>query len=283
MKLEGKKIGKHTVTTPLHTYELDVRLVVRTNNFVIYAPDGRCFSNSALAVCKSEVEQYLRESDVTTYVDVIEYDLTSQLGYMDLGNPSSVGDLAGLAFRAVRVSTALDRSGRPRLEKSVEIDSDGKVVECLSHEGIPYRPSPHRGTFGHSISFTPERYRQCLAIKNVIAGFKAFLETTFGDYEKAAEQLESAIVPVLGMSQPCRDVGEVLVALRDHGDCLNCGGYGGTGHPCSACGGSGRVEDQVKQLLQEQKELIAELNRLRAEAEARQGEAVDRYGKRSET
>lgn len=194
MKLEGKKVGTHEVTTPLHQYKLDVRLVVKTNNFVIYAPNGRRFSNPNLAACKQEVEQYLREGDVTSYVDVIEYKLPGQV--FPLENDA----MAGFDFRVARVSTARDgHTERPRLEKVVELDVDGRVVEiCSLTNGKPYQPSAYRAGYDYSIPFTTERYRKCCALKEAILGFKAFLKAMLDD-ERAAENLDCDVVVQAGI------------------------------------------------------------------------------------
>lgn len=196
MKLEGKKVGKHAVTTPLHQYDLDVRLVVRTNNFVIYAPNGRRFSNPNLATCKQEVEQYLREGDVTSYTDVIEYKLTGLVEF-----PYKDEAMAGFDFRVARVSTVLDgHSGCPRLEKDVEVDAGGKVVEHSSLiDGTPYRPSAYRTGYDYSIPFTTERYRKCWALRKAIVGLKAFLKDMLEDDAKAPENLDREVVVEAGI------------------------------------------------------------------------------------
>src|SRR5271157_3727030 len=114
MSLNGKKIGKYSVSTVLATYNLDVRLDMERDLFVILVPDSpgdaivttygrlnyKSFHSPTLAEAKEEVKTYLNSRDATTFVDVIEY--TCRGKDEDTGIVNGVG----FDFRVARASVA---------------------------------------------------------------------------------------------------------------------------------------------------------------------------------
>ena len=94
MNDHGKKVGKFTTSTVLGKYDLDVRLDMEDNQFVILVPRtpgeavntklGRgvnydSFRAATLADAKKSVESFLAGRDVTEFRDVIEYDYLGEL------------------------------------------------------------------------------------------------------------------------------------------------------------------------------------------------------------
>ena len=196
----GKKIGKFHVSTVLAEYDLDVRLDMESNEFVILVPDNpgeavvtksgarrtyQPFRAATLAEAKEAVKACLSFRDTTEFVDVIEYDClgVSSHSYME------VADSVGFDFRVARVSVAKDQWDHPKLEIPVDIDDDGHItITKWGFDGSEKLCSPqaHRTSYDTAMPFTVSRWRTCRAIKDGILAIGKMLFELLGESGDAA-------------------------------------------------------------------------------------------------
>jgi hypothetical protein len=196
-----KKIGKFTVTTVLAVYDLDVRLDMERDLFVIVVPGGpgeeidpnrlrvhqELFEAPTLAEAKAAAKAFLLSRDVTEFVDVIEYTWRGSEDSCFSGNTKSIG----FDFRVARVSVAQDKHGRSKLEIPVDIDESGHITVAVAF-GTPCRPESHNCHHSESIPFTIDRWRKCRAIKDGLAVLgKMLAELLDKDGDTAAAKLDA--------------------------------------------------------------------------------------------
>ena len=211
MSDHGKKVGKFTASTVLGKYDLDVRLDMEDNQFVILVPRtpgeavntklGRgvnydSFRAATLADAKKSVEAFLAGRDVTDFRDVIEYDY---LGSERDNRYREVQNSVGFDFRVARVSVAENGNGHPMLEISIDVDEDSGHIKVSDMFGEPSKPMSHRGEYDFSIPFTIERWRKCCAIRDGIAALGKTLTGLLGGKDDSAARLDS-IQPRLQLS-----------------------------------------------------------------------------------
>jgi hypothetical protein len=187
VRLSGKKVGKYRVSTILATYDLDVRLDVAADVFVVRVPktpggaavvtargvDYDSFEAPTLAEVKRKVDEFLRSRDTTEFEDVVEYEL-------DRDNFGKSDNSAGFDFRVARVSLARDGNDRPKLEVKVEVDDEG-VVAVADHFGHPATPQAHSGRYDYSVPYTVGRWRKCVVLRDGIAELRRVVGELFGD------------------------------------------------------------------------------------------------------
>jgi len=205
MRLNGKKVGKFQVVTVLATYNLDVRLDMERNIFTIHVPaepggtissdretrNYESFSAPTLDEVKKATGDFLRSRDQTEFVDVIEYTYAGA----SVDSRSSFApaqNYVGFDFRVARVSLAVDRSGRPKLEVPVAVDSHGNITVETSF-GVICGPQAHKWqSFPAFVPFTVERWRKCCVIRDGIIALDKMLFALLGDDgEKAAAKLDA--------------------------------------------------------------------------------------------
>jgi hypothetical protein len=187
----GKKIGKYSISTVLAQYNLDVRVDMERDLFVILVPDSpgdgivtihghrnyKIFEAPTLAGVKDAVKAYLNSRDTTTFVDVIEYTCN---GIDDTRLPSGTANNVGFDFRVARVSVARDKYNQPKLEIPVDVDEAGGVTVTEAF-GELCRPEAHHYHHESSMPFTPARWRMCRAIRDGIASIGKMLSTLLGE------------------------------------------------------------------------------------------------------
>jgi len=194
VRLSGKKVGKYRVGTILATYDLDVRLDVAADEFVIHVPktpggvaevtvDGveyESFKAPTLGEVKRLVDEFLLARDTTTFEDVIEYSL-------ELDGFGKTDNSVGFEFRVARVSIARNRNDEPKLEVDVRVDDVGVVTVAQYSDG-PAAPSAHSGRYDDSIPYTVERWRKCVELRDGIAELRRRVHELFreGGEESAA-------------------------------------------------------------------------------------------------
>lgn len=206
MRRFGKKMGKFSFETVLARYDLDVRLDVARNQFVILLPNTpgekadpavspinyECFSGAILEEVKKTTVEFAKQRDVTEYVDVIEYECHG-IGPASYDyRPYEVG----FNFRVARVSVACSNRSIPKLEQPVEIDDDGNVTN-RTWNGDPCLPQAHRREFDYSMEFTVERWRKCCAIRDGIEKLNGALRELLGKASEAGKMLDSLGGPLL--------------------------------------------------------------------------------------
>ena len=203
MSDHGKKVGKFSVSTVLAKYDLDVRLDMEDNQFVILVPRnpgeavntklGRgvnydMFADPALAEAKRKAEEFLKSRDVTEFEDVIEY---NYLGDSKENVYREVDNSAGFEFRVARVSCARDGNGHPKLEISVDVDDSG-CITVSDWAGQPAVPVAHRRKHDNSIPFTVERWRKCCGIRDGLAAIGKMMTELFSKgSDEAATRLDA--------------------------------------------------------------------------------------------
>ena len=215
----GKKVGKFSVSTVLARYDLDVRLDMETNQFVILVPRnpgeaintklGRgvnydMFTDPALAEAKRKAEDFLKSRDVTEFEDVIEYNF---FGSERSNHYREVDNSVGFEFRVARVSCARDGNGRPKLEISVDVDDSG-CITVSDWVGQPAVPEAHRSEYDSSIPFTVERWRKCCGIRDGLAAIGKMMTELFSKgSDEAATSLDAlrANTPLL-LASPSAEV-----------------------------------------------------------------------------
>ena len=201
-RISGKKVGKFAVVTVLARYDLDVRLDLQTNVFIIVvpnSPDGELitkegqrsyesFKAPTLDVVKAEVEKFLKERDVTDFVDVIEYNYS---GTKEAAHWGSAQNTVGFDFRVARVSIALDRSQRPKLEIPVDIDDSGNIT-VSDFFGKACSPQAYRHRHDARLPFSVDRWRKCCAISDGIKTLDRLLFELLGkDGDEGAAKLDA--------------------------------------------------------------------------------------------
>lgn len=205
MRLDGKKVGKFRVTTVLATYDLDVRLNMESNVFVIHVPTApdvaisterdqrnhESFSAPTLNEVKKTAQEFLTSRDQTEFVDVIEYNY-SGASEDRRSRFSSVNNFVGFDFRVARVSVVRDRSDRPKLEQPIEIDEQGRISVEIRY-GEVCSPEAHRfNSLSSRIPFSIERWRKCCAIREGIEKLDKMLFELLGrDGDQCALRLDA--------------------------------------------------------------------------------------------
>jgi len=204
MSIRGKKVGKFKVSTVLAEYDLDVRLDLEGNTFIILVPDNpgtavntkgydrnyESFSATLLEDVKEEVRAHLKSRDKTAFVDVIEYNYS---GSKEAAHWGSAQNTVGFDFRVARVAVAQDRNGRPKLEVPIDVDAEGNVaVSRWNGEKEECSPQAYRHKHDSRIVFTIERWRKCCAIRDGIAKLdKMLFELLGADGAEAAAKLDA--------------------------------------------------------------------------------------------
>jgi hypothetical protein len=189
----GKKIGKFKVTTVLAEYDLDVRLDMEGNQFVILVPGSPgeainpsnrrnmanydSFKAPTLGEAKEAARAFLVSRDTTDFIDVIEY--TCSCPGIKTYHSTDSENRVGFDFRVARVSVAQDKIGRPKLEIPVEVDGDGKIAVSVSF-GETCKPHSHQWKHDQSMGFTVDRWRKCRAIEDGIASLGKMLANLLG-------------------------------------------------------------------------------------------------------
>jgi len=186
----GKKIGKFKVTTVLAEYDLDVRLDMERDLFVILVPGGpgeeidpnrlrvhqELFEAPTLAEAKAAAKSFLISRDVTEFVDVIEYTWRGLEEHSGFGGDTKS---ISLDFRVARVSVARNKFDEPKLEIPVDIDESGHIAVAEAF-GKPCRPESHNMYHSESVLFTIDRWRKFCAIKDGLTSLGKMLANLLG-------------------------------------------------------------------------------------------------------
>jgi hypothetical protein len=197
MKL-GKKIGRFQQRTVLATYDLDVYFDVQSSEFSVLIPTApganvvkhdpntwKCFTSKNLDDAKQEIAEFLRTRDVTDFVDIIEYNLTTWIRADENHN-------VYFDFRVARVSSATsETSGKPKLEKTIEVNDAGVIKEASFDDGRPYPIRSYQTHYDAQMPYTAERWKKCRAIRDGIDALMERLNSLFAD--NAADHLDTLL------------------------------------------------------------------------------------------